>query len=72
MKVVDIQPTGLVKVTGKGSKDRVVAVGRSGLETIQEYLSCRDSEASWLWVTPSGTRLSYHGLKGIIKRKMRG
>ena len=68
MKVRDVQAEGLVKVTGKGSKDRVVALGKSGLEAIQEYIPSRTSNSPYLWLTELGTRLSYSGLKGIMER----
>ena len=68
MKVRDVQLEGLVKVTGKGSKDRVVALGKSGLDAISSYLAVRDSDSKALWLTESRTPLTYHGLKSIMER----
>jgi site-specific recombinase XerD len=68
MKVRDVQAEGLVKVTGKGSKDRVVALGKSGLGAISSYLAVRDSDSKSLWLTESRTPLTYHGLKSIMER----
>jgi len=68
MKVRDVQAEGLVKVTGKGSKDRVVALGKSGLDAISSYLAVRDSDSISLWLTESRTPLTYHGLKSIMER----
>jgi site-specific recombinase XerD len=68
MKVRDVQADGLVKVTGKGSKDRVVAVGKSGLEAIHSYTPSRTSNSPYLWLTEWGTRLSYPAVRGIMQR----
>jgi site-specific recombinase XerD len=68
MKVRDVQAEGLVKVTGKGSKDRVVALGKSGTNAIQTYIPHRGSDSLFLWLTESGTRLTYPALRGIMER----
>jgi len=68
MKLHDIQPNGTAKVTGKGNKDRVVALGRSGLDAIQGYLPQRSSELSNLWLTVSKSPLTYQGLNGLMGR----
>jgi site-specific recombinase XerD len=68
MKLRDIQPNGLIKVTGKGSKDRVVALGKSGSKAIDDYLVARGSDESILWLTEFRTPLTYQGLSGIMNR----
>ena len=52
---------GLIKVMGKGSKERVLPVSQALRERIQEYLSSRDSQievsSEALLVTDKGERL---------------
>lgn len=58
MKVSDIGANGRVKVTGKGSKQRVVTIGESGLKAVKCYLEYRGNKVGALWQTFEGMRLA--------------
>lgn len=71
MDVGDVNFTeGLVKVLGKGSKERLVPVTDIALEAISNYLATRPdiSPASPLFLGSKGTRLSGEGLAQVIKQ----
>lgn len=70
---VDLQ-TGLVRVFGKGSKERVVPFGRRAGEAIEAYLSAgrpalvKARTGSQLFLNPRGQPLSRVGLWSIVKK----
>jgi len=68
MNVNDVAEDGRVKVTGKGSKQRVVSVGTSGAEAIEAYLVARRERSGALWKIFDGGRLSADGLRGVFNR----
>ena len=68
VNVADIGADGRVKVTGKGSKQRVVTIGQTGIEAINAYLDCRGNHGGALWQTFAGDRLTADGLRGLPDR----
>ena len=66
LRVTDIQENGHVSVSGKGGKRRVVTVGVSGKEVIDEYLKLRLDSRDELWTTLSGTPLTRKGLQQVF------
>ena len=68
MNVSDVAEDGRVKVTGKGSKQRIVSVGASGDEAIEVYLLARGERSGALWKTYEGNRLTADGLRGVFSR----
>jgi site-specific recombinase XerD len=68
MNVSDVAEDGRVKVTGKGSKQRIVSVGASGDEAIEAYLLARSERSGALWKTYEGNRLTADGLRGVFNR----
>jgi len=64
--------TGLISVKhGKGNKPRVVYVGRKCRQMIKRYLKSRENLHlnSPLWVTNEGERISFAGLREIVRRR---
>jgi integrase/recombinase XerC len=61
---------GIVKVLGKGGKERLVPVTDIALDSIQNYLASRGaaSQSSPLFLSSRGGRLSGEGLAQIVKR----
>lgn len=56
---------------GKGRKPRTVFLGSRSRKALRSYLNRRKDESAWLWVTDSGSRLSYDGLYTMIERRAR-
>ena len=56
---------------GKGNKSRVVFLGRKARQAVLRYLRHRKNAgpSAALWVTVKGERLSYWGLRQIIRRR---
>lgn len=60
-----------VRVIGKGDKQRIVPVGRSALEALQRYLSCRATFKpvdNAFFVNRFGTRLTVRSVSKYIKQ----
>ena len=62
---------GMIKVMGKGSKERFVAVGKKAQKAILRYLLKRDDRHSCLWVTEERQPLRARGIQMVIKRARR-
>lgn len=63
---------GLLRVTGKGSRTRVVVVGATAVRAIDRYLRARArhpaAELPWLWLGRKG-RLGETGLAGLVRAR---
>jgi site-specific recombinase XerD len=59
---------GLVTVTGKGSRVRVLQVGAKTIRALDRYLRARRSAESWLWLSPQG-RMTPSGIAQMIRRR---
>lgn len=53
---------------GKGGKSRLVFVGRRCRRALRTYLRARGPQPGPLFLTRSGDRLDYHGLRAIVRR----
>jgi integrase/recombinase XerC len=66
----------VVRVLGKGGKERVVPLGKSSVEAISAYLPERQSllakakaaDPDALWLSQSGRRLSVRQVQNIVRR----
>ncbi len=71
----DIAPDGTVRVTGKGSKERIVPVGSVALRAIAEWQRRRANiaavEERALFVGPRGTRISPRTVQAMVRRRAR-
>jgi integrase/recombinase XerC/integrase/recombinase XerD len=47
----------IIRVQGKGARERIVRVGTTAQKALLRYLLSRKDKEPWLWVTQSGTRL---------------
>lgn len=54
---------------GKGRKPRTVFLGRTSRKALRRYLKARKDKSPALWVTNEGTRLTYSGLRSILRRR---
>ena len=53
---------------GKGGKQRMVIVGKQSRKAIRNYLRHRKDTCPALWVTDDQNRLTYWGLRQIVRR----
>jgi len=66
----------VVRVLGKGGKERIVPLGKSALEALQAYLPARrgllakakEGNADALWLSQGGGRLSVRQVQNIVRR----
>ena len=58
----------LVKVLGKGKKERVVPIGDKAVEALKDYLDNRKSGQRAVFLNKSGTRLSDRSVRNIINK----
>ncbi|MCP4675657.1 MAG: tyrosine recombinase XerC [Deltaproteobacteria bacterium] len=73
---VDLQ-AGTARVVGKGSKERLVPLGRAAVQAIQTYLSKRDRavrkgrvpDDRALFINRDGRRLSVRSVQNIVRKK---
>jgi integrase/recombinase XerD len=62
--------TGAILIrAGKGGKPRTVFIGKKSRKAIRAYLRMRTDDNGALWVTKDGERLTYGGLRSILKRR---
>ncbi len=59
---------GIIKVLGKGRKERLVPIGDTAIKTIRRYLEKRKSQAPALFLNKSKTRISARGVRDIVKK----
>lgn len=65
-----------VRVLGKGGKERIVPLGRSAVEAINDYLPARrglqvkakDGDPDALWLSRTGRRLTVRQVQNIVRR----
>ncbi|MDD5730736.1 MAG: tyrosine recombinase XerC [Candidatus Omnitrophica bacterium] len=62
---------GVVKVLGKGRKERIVPIGETAIKAIKSYIDKRDKQTDTLFLNRSGTRISTRGVRNIVKKYLR-
>ncbi|MDO8675938.1 MAG: tyrosine recombinase XerC [Candidatus Omnitrophota bacterium] len=58
----------IVRVRGKGKKERLAPIGEKALEAIQNYLEARPQRSPALFLNKNGSRLTGRGVRGIINK----
>lgn len=58
----------MVKVAGKGKKERLVPIGDKAVTAIKDYLDHRKGQSPVLFLNKNGTRLSDRGVRNIIHK----
>ncbi|MCF7887029.1 MAG: tyrosine recombinase XerC [Candidatus Omnitrophica bacterium] len=59
---------GVVKVTGKGRKERLLPLGEPAIESIREYLSSRSDSQRALFLNKNNKPLGDRGVRSIISK----
>lgn len=60
--------TGVVKVRGKGKKERMVPIGEVALKAIRDYLDKRKKQSLAVFLNKNGRRITDRGVRGIVKK----
>src|SRR5579884_1079094 len=63
--------SGMVKVFGKGRKERIVPIGRKAIEALRAYLGARPFSAEALFSNARGGRLTVRSVDRIVKKYVR-
>lgn len=73
LDIQDVNPIiGAVLIrSGKGRKPRMAYLGKKTRKAMREYLHHRQDDQPALWITESGERLSYWGLRAMLSRRAR-
>ena len=58
----------IIKVMGKGKKERMVPIGDQALSALKEYLDGRRFDNKFIFVNKNGTRLSDRSVRNIINK----
>ena len=71
INIEDVNPyIGDVQIKlGKGRKPRAIYLGSKSRKALRAYLKLRQDKSTALWVSDEGERLSYWGLKMIMRRR---
>ncbi|MFA5099801.1 MAG: tyrosine recombinase XerC [Candidatus Omnitrophota bacterium] len=60
--------SGIVKVRGKGKKERIVPIGDRAIGAIRGYLEKRDMQTAALFLNPGRRRISDRGVRYMFKK----
>jgi tyrosine recombinase XerC len=63
--------SGIVKVRGKGKKERLVPIGDTAMRCIRAYLAGRRHSTDTVFLNKNGKRLSSRGVAGVVKKCIR-
>lgn len=62
---------GILKVMGKGRKERIVPIGEIALSAIRKYLDKRNKDKEELFLNKNGKRITDRGVRGIVEKYIR-
>jgi len=57
---------GIVKVFGKGKKERIIPIGETALSAIRKYLDIRKKQADAVFLNKNGLRITTRGVRNIV------
>jgi len=69
MQINDIDfDNGIIKVLGKGRKERFVRIGKETQKVVLRYLLARKDKLACLWIGENGQAIKARGIQSLIKR----
>jgi len=63
--------SGIVKVIGKGKKERLAPIGEHAIRAIREYLDKRKRTSAAVFLNKSGKRITDRGVRNIVEKYVR-
>lgn len=63
--------SGVLKVRGKGKKERLVPIGDRAINAIRDYLARRKKQSTALFLNKNGSRITDRGVRDIVKKYLR-
>jgi len=61
----------IIKVMGKGRKERIVPIGDLAISAIKDYLEKRGKQSEALFLNKNGRRITDRGVRGIVAKYIR-
>lgn len=62
---------GVIKVLGKGRKERIVPIGDVALKAIRNYLKKREKKSNGLFLNKNGEPIGVRGIRDIVEKYLR-
>jgi tyrosine recombinase XerC len=62
---------GIIKIRGKGKKERIVPIGDKAIGAIRAYLDKKKKQTQALFLNKSGKRITDRGVRNIVSKYMR-
>jgi tyrosine recombinase XerC len=62
---------GIIKVMGKGKKERLVPIGDKALSALRDYLEKRKKDSDSIFLNKSGRRITTRGVRNIVDKYIR-
>jgi tyrosine recombinase XerC len=63
--------SGIVKVLGKGRKERIVPIGDAALRSIRSYIDKRKKKSEIVFLNKNGARISTRGVRNIVEKYLK-
>jgi len=60
--------SGIVKVMGKGKKERIVPIGEVAIQAIRKYLEKRRKQNNAIFLNKNGKRITTRGVRDIVEK----
>ena len=62
---------GIVKVRGKGKKERIAPIGEHAIRALREYLDARRKQSSAVFLNRRGSRITDRGVRCVVAKYLR-
>ncbi len=63
--------SGIVKVMGKGKKERIVPIGEAALRSIRKYIDKRKVKSDAAFLNKNGKRITTRGVRNIVDKYLK-
>lgn len=68
IQIKDIGSDNMLRVLGKGDKERYVGLNKDVRKSLNDYLKVRDSNSDYLFISRNGNQISKRALYDIVKK----